>query len=136
MQDLFFHFPCNSFLHATCECLIRLIVLRAILNSTCSAASLDPSPSNTVSFSSTDAFHQQFFTPNECSPKSGDADMDAVPEKPLDYLPNEPRLDQSAAPEQKTNVFWLFLNRVRPQLSNTVYKGFPVFVTCETSALF
>lgn len=70
-QDLFFLFPCNSFLHSTCECLIRLIVLRAILNITCSQSSPDPSPSNTVSFNSTDAFHQQFFTSNECSPKSG-----------------------------------------------------------------
>ncbi|KAA0196669.1 Serine/threonine-protein phosphatase 6 regulatory subunit 2 [Fasciolopsis buskii] len=71
VMDLFFLFPCNSFLHSTCECLIRLIVLRAILNITCSQSSPDPSPSNTVSFNSTDAFHQQFFTSNECSPKSG-----------------------------------------------------------------
>lgn len=112
VMDLFFLYPCNSFLHSTCECLVRLIVFRALLNIACSQSSPDRSPSNTVSFNSTDAFHQQFFTSNECSPKSDVNDASSLGAEEQNDGQSAEGATTAVTPNQNINLFWLFLNRL------------------------
>ncbi|KAF8564964.1 hypothetical protein P879_04965 [Paragonimus westermani] len=95
-KDLFFEFPLNSFLHSTCEKLVRFLVL-------CALFQLETKPSHQVSTSltSADALHKAFFGTPQPS-----VDQSIISESTL--------ADQSETRSLNSppTVFWMFLHRL------------------------
>ncbi|KAF6767680.1 hypothetical protein AHF37_08088 [Paragonimus kellicotti] len=96
IMDLFFEFPLNSFLHSTCERLVRFLVL-------CALFQLETKPSHQVSMSltSADAVHKAFFgTPQPSLEQSTISESTLADQSETRSLNSPP------------TVFWMFLHRL------------------------
>ncbi|KAF5397578.1 hypothetical protein PHET_09526 [Paragonimus heterotremus] len=96
IMDLFFEYPLNSFLHSTCERLVRFLVL-------CALFQLETKPSHQVSVSltSADAVHKAFFgTPQPSLEQSTISESTLADQSDTRSLNSPP------------TVFWMFLHRL------------------------
>ncbi|KAA3676853.1 uncharacterized protein DEA37_0005216 [Paragonimus westermani] len=96
IMDLFFEFPLNSFLHSTCEKLVRFLVL-------CALFQLETKPAHQVSTSltSADALHKAFFGTPQPS-----VDQSTISESTLaDH-------SETRSLNSPPTVFWMFLHRL------------------------
>ncbi|TGZ62861.1 hypothetical protein CRM22_007196 [Opisthorchis felineus] len=103
LMDLFFQFSLNSFLHSTCESIIRLLVYRALLTVTFESPP-ERSPNVSLSLDSADAVHRMFFSPNEADDK----------EKPFEMadIQGEVVTTGNISSPPFPNVYWAFLRQL------------------------